>query len=314
MRGGAAVTIGSFDGVHLGHAALVRAAREAVGDRGKVIVLCFEPHPLSVLRPSATPSRLSSFEQRVEWLTGGGGDGRADAAAADEVIALRPSPELLGQTPQEFVASVAEAHAPAAIVEGPDFRFGRDREGSPETLRQLEAKHGYQAIIIDPVEVALTDQHVVGVSSSLIRWLVARGRVRDAALLLGRPHEIVADVAPGDGRGHDLGMPTVNLGSVDLSLPADGVYSGFAVRPDGQVFPAAISVGHKPTFGRGPRVCEAHLIGYEGPSEDYGWAIRLRFQDWLRDQIAYADVGCLVEQMRRDVEQVEAMCTMGTPT
>ncbi|MHC4448062.1 MAG: riboflavin kinase, partial [Planctomycetota bacterium] len=291
----------------------IRAARDAVGDRGKVVALCLDPHPLSVLRPSATPSRLSTFEQRAEWLACGDGHPGA-AAGADEVIALRPSPELLGQTPQEFIASVAEAHAPAVIVEGPDFRFGRDRAGSPETLCQLETRHGYRTIIIDAVEVALADHHVVRVTSSLIRWLVARGRVRDAALLLGRPHEIVAQVAPGDGRGHDLGVPTVNLGGVDLLLPADGVYSGFAVRPDGQMFPAAISVGHKPTFGRGPRVCEAHLIGYEGPSEDYGWALRLRFHDWLRDQIAYADVGRLVEQMRRDVEQVEAMCTMGSPT
>ncbi len=339
MSNGTAITVGSFDGAHRGHLELVRAARWAVGERGRVVVLSFDPHPLSVLRPEDAPRRLSSFEQRVEWLkqvssrcsdsrpirpagtaarpyqseglAGGrygaletdlSGDGLP--AGADEVVGLSPTPEVLGQSPEAFLESLAMAYSPAVIVEGRDFRFGRGRAGSPLTLVDLEARYGYRTIIIDPVEATLTDHSVVVVSSSMIRWLVGRGRVRDAAALLGRPYERVGEVVAGDRRGREIGVPTANLDHCDRLLPADGVYGGVAVRPDGRSFPAAISVGVKPTFGDHPRVCEAHLIGYEGPLDDYGWKIRVRFGRWLRDQIAYRQIDQLTDQIRRDLEQV----------
>ena len=299
MSNGTAITVGSFDGAHRGHLELVRAARGAVGERGRVVVLSFDPHPLSVLRPEDAPRRLSSFEQRVEWLSGDG-----LPAGADEVVGLSPTPEVLGQSPEAFLESLVKTYSPTVIVEGPDFRFGRDRAGSPQTLIDLEARHGYRTIIIDPVEATLTDHNVVVVSSSMIRWLLGRGRVRDAAALLGRPYELVGEVVAGDRRGREIGVPTANLDHCDRLLPADGVYGGVAVRPDGCSFPAAISVGVKPTFGDHPRVCEAHLIGYEGPLDDYGWKIRVRFDRWLRDQIAYRQIDLLTDQIRRDLEQV----------
>ncbi len=303
MSDGTAITIGSFDGVHRGHLELVRAARRAVGERGRVIVLSFDPHPLSVLRPRDTPARLSSFDQRVEWLTGDG-----VAGGADEVVALSPNPEFLDQSPEAFLESLVKAYAPAVIVEGPDFRFGRGRAGSPRTLEDLGARHGYRTIIIDPVEATLTDHTILTVSSSMIRWLVAHGRVRDAAALLGRPYELTGPVVAGDRRGREIGVPTANLNHRDRLLPADGIYAGVAIRPDGRSFPAAISVGAKPTFGAHPRLCEAHLIGYEGPLDDYGWEIRVRFGDWLRDQIAYRRIDQLTDQIRRDLEQVASRC------
>lgn len=297
MSGSTAITIGSFDGVHLGHAELIKAARSAVGQQGTVIALSFDPHPLCVLRPNAAPKRLSSFQQRREWLT---------QAGADEVAALRPTNEFLNQSPETFVTWVVKQYTPGVIVEGADFRFGRDRAGSTATLQELQKSLGYRAIIIDAVQAALSDHTMAEVSSSLVRWLVSHGRVRDAALMLGRPYELCGEVVAGDRRGGDtLGVPTANIDHGEYLLPAEGIYSGSAIGPDGRAYPAAISVGTKPTFGENPCVCEAHLIGYQGKLDDYGWMIRLQFHNWIRDQIAYRRVESLVDQLHRDIESIQ---------
>lgn len=288
-----ALTIGNFDAVHRGHVALVGAARSAAGGSGRVVALTFDPHPLAVLRPRAVPPRLSTFDQRAQWLA---------EAGADAVVPLRPTAELLKQSPEEFVADLVKRYAPGAIVEGADFRFGHGRAGSVETLNVLGKRHGFETIVVEPVEVALSDHSVVRVSSSLIRWLIGHGRVRDAVILLGRAYELRGVITAGDKRGRTIGVPTANLAPTEQLLPADGIYAGTAARPDGRNFAAAISVGTKPTFGEHPRVCEAHLIGYDGPLDDYGWEIRLQFHHWLRDQLAYATVDALIEQLHRDIK------------
>ena len=191
MAGAGAITIGAFDGVHLGHQALIRAARSAVGDGGRVLVLAFEPHPLRMIRPREVPGRLSSFPQRRRWLM---------EAGADDVVALEPTTEFLSRSPRDFLDWLCAEHAPGVIVEGADFRFGRDRAGSVETLRQHERIYGYRTVVVGDVEAALGDHSLVRVASSLIRWLVGHGRVRDAALLLGRPYELECEVVHGDGR------------------------------------------------------------------------------------------------------------------
>lgn len=301
-----ALTIGHFDGVHLGHVALVGAAREAVGPEGTVTVLSFDPHPLAVLDPAAAPARLTAFEKRERLLR---------AAGADEVERIEPSPELLSQSAEAFVATLAARYRPQVIVEGADFRFGRDRRGSVETIRQLADRHGYRPVVVGEVTAALADLVEVAVRSSLVRWLIARGRVRDARLLLGRPYELTGTVVRGEGRGgRALGVPTANLDHADLLLPADGIYAGSARAPDGEVYPAAISVGTKPTFGEHPRLCEAHLVGYQGGADEYGWTMELSVHDWLRDQIRYTGPGPLIEQLERDIEQTraavgEVLCT-----
>lgn len=294
-----AITIGTFDGVHLGHAALVEAARDAVGGRGRVVALCFDPHPLTILRPEAAPVCLSTLRQRSHWMR---------AAGADEVIPLEPTARLLGQSPRAFLEWVIAEHAPDAIVEGNDFRFGRDRSGSIRTIQELAGTLGYRAITVDDVEGTLTDGTVVRISSSIIRWLIRAGRVRDAARLLGHPYVVCGPVVRGDGRGGpDLGMPTANVDPCQ-ELPGDGIYAGVAMGPDGRRYPAAISVGTKPTFGENPRVCEAHLIGLDPEADEYGWTMRLEFHEWLRDQIAFDGIDHLVGQMHRDVARVrEAM-------
>lgn len=292
-----AITIGNFDGVHLGHAQLVHAARSAVGPSGRVVAIFFDPHPAVVLRPPAMPPRLSTAQQREGWLK---------QAGADECIVIRPTLEFLRQSPEQFIGGMARQFLPRYIVEGSDFRFGKGRAGSIDTLRQLEKEHAFTAVVVDSVQAALSDQSIVLVGSSLIRWLLNHGRTRDAWNLLGRPYELIAPVVKGEQRGRAIGVPTINLGDSECMLPADGIYSGEAARPDGTAYPAAISVGTKPTFGQHPRTCEAHLIGYDGPLNDYGWTVQLKFHDWLRDQLAYPTVELLVDQLKRDIDRVRS--------
>ena len=296
MVGSTAVTVGNFDGVHRGHAALIEAARQAVGETGRVVALTFDPNPIAVLRPGSEPPRLTTYEQRRRILA---------EAGADEVVRLEPTPDFLGLEPYEFMKQLVDRFRPGAIVEGPDFRFGKGRAGSVETLREHGDQLGFRTVVVDPLEAHLTDQTLVTISSSMVRWLIARGRVRDAGRLLGHGYELTGPVVTGDRRGRTIGMPTANLRH-EQQLPADGIYAAQAVLPDGATRPAAVSIGTKPTFGEHPRLCEAHLIGYDGPLDEYDWPLRLIMIDWLRDQIRYDDTEALVAQLQRDVENTSA--------
>ncbi len=302
MPSGNVVTIGNFDGVHLGHAALIHRARAIAGDAGRVIALVFDPHPLALLRPGATPERLSTFKQRARWLRGLG---------ADEVRRLEPTKELLSLSPEAFLRGLFEEHEPVAIVEGSDFRFGKGRAGDVNILREYAERVGGRAEIVSTVEAKLDDELILPVSSTNIRRLVRAGRLRDAAALLGRPYEIVGTVVQGDRRGREIGYPTANLDAPHLA-PRDGVYAGVAHLEDGRAFLAAVSVGSKPAFGEDlPRAVEAHLLDWEGPvpegGAEYGWSLRLEIRHWLRDQAPYPSVGALVEQMGRDVARTREL-------
>jgi riboflavin kinase/FMN adenylyltransferase len=293
-----AVTIGNFDGVHLGHQALVRAARRAVGPEGRVVVLSFEPHPASVLFPERKVERLSDWPRRQRWLTDAG---------ADDIVAIQPTLEFLGQSPEGFVGSILDQYQPVAIIEGHDFRFGNALAGSMATLAQLGEVHGFRVVAVDTVHTMLSDHAVVPVSSTLVRWLVRHGRVRDAGRLLGRAYAVTGEVVPGAQRGREFGIPTANLDTHDLLLPADGVYIGEAVMETGDAFRAAISVGTKPTLIRtNERTCEAHLLEFDGEVGAYRWRLELFFHDWLRDQVAFAGLDPLIHQIERDVAQVRA--------
>jgi riboflavin kinase/FMN adenylyltransferase len=266
--------------------------------------MAFDPHPASVLRPESAPARLSTWEQRERWLR---------EAGADEVVRLRPDAATLGLTPDEFVERLVQDYSPTAIFEGPDFRFGRGASGDVGTLRSFGATFGFSVEVVRPVTAELSDQSVVTVSSSLVRWLLEHGRARDAAALLGRPHELVGAIVRGDRRGREIGFPTANLETPCLP-PGDGVYAGRAELPDGRVLPAAISVGTKPTCGGHGRAVEAFLLGVEAGSRgaiaglpEYGWPMRLEVVAWVREQVRFESVPALVEQMQRDSARVESI-------
>jgi len=297
------VSVGTFDGVHAGHAALLARAR-AVADQhadAEVVVLAFDPHPATRLRPDAAPPRLGSFERRADLLR---------EAGADRVERLEPTAELLAQPPDAFVASIVARLAPIAFVEGPDFRFGKGRAGDNSVLAALGRRHGFAVDVVPPVAVALNDQSVVTASSTIARWLVQRGRVRDAWAVLTRPHELTGRVVRGDRRGRNLGFPTANLDTPCLP-PTDGVYAGVAFLDDGRSFAAAVSVGTKPMFAGNARAVEAYLLDApvgDGPCiaglPEYGWNIRLALVGWVREQLRFDTVHALIAQMHRDCDRV----------
>ncbi len=292
-----AISIGTFDGVHRGHAALVAAARAAVGACGRVVAMVFDPHPLTLIRPESAPARLSSFAQRARWLT---------AMGVDEVVRLEPSRELLGQSPVEFLRHVTSRFAPSVLVEGPDFRFGRARAGDVRLAGMIGQDLGFATMVLEPVEAVLSDHSAVKCSSSLVRWLVERGRMMDATAVLGRPHTLEGDVVRGDQRGRTIGFPTANV-QTDQLLPADGVYAALAELPDGRRLPAAVNVGQRPTFAGFDRRVEAHVMvgnGAELTVGEYGWPIRLAMMAFVRDQHKFESIDALKAQLVRDCSRV----------
>lgn len=293
-----AISIGNFDGVHLGHAALVERARSLVGPRGRIVVLSFDPHPRAILKPGSEPARLTRFPDRVRLL---------ESLGASEVHRLTPDRELLRLQPRHFVDHLVDRFSPDFIVEGPDFRFGARRSGDLDTLRELGGDRGFSTVEVSPIDLPLSNQLVVRASSTMIRELIRIGRVRDASMLLGRPYAVSGPVVQGDQRGRDIGIPTANVDPGELLLPADGIYAGLASLPDGRSLPAAISIGTKPTFGERPQALEAHILDYDGPLDHYDWPLSLAFTHWIRDQIRYADVDALVEQIRRDVNRTRTL-------
>ncbi len=292
-----AIVIGNFDGVHCGHRQLFRLAKDAAGAGGRVVAVTFEPLPAAVLRPDNSIGRLTPSAERAELLR--------STCGVDEVIELQPTPELLGRTPEGFIADLRARVPFDAVVEGPDFRFGKARAGSLDTLRELGAKLGFRVIEAPPFSVDLTDGTRVEARSSVARQLLAAGRVADAARVFGRPYELRCHTTRGDQRGRTIGWPTMNLDSHGRILPADGVYTGGATLPNGQRAVAAISVGTKPTFGESARTCEATLLRHDGrpldlPLDWYGFELHLRFGSWIRGQEKFASLDALLAQMERD--------------
>ena len=307
------ISIGTFDGVHLGHAALVERAVALAGSAphhhscpGRVVALCFDPHPMTKLRPEAAPARLTTFETRKRELL---------RLGTSEVVRLEPTEALLGLSAREFVEKLVREYSPAVIVEGTDFRFGRGRAGSVATLEELGRELEFGVEVVPTVDVALNDHSVVNASSTIVRWLVIQGRVKDAALVLGRPYELSGVVVRGDRRGRTIGFPTANL-ATECLLPADGVYAGVAVLEDGRRFNAAVSVGTRPTFDGIGRRAEAFVLDVPRGVQiaglpEYGWAIRLEMLAWLRDDVKFGSVESLVEQIERDCVRAREVLTEG---
>ncbi len=288
------LTIGNFDGVHRAHQQLLAQASLLAGDAGgPLVVLTFEPHPLSVVAPQRAPGRLALPDEKLRYLANAG---------ADMVVIAKSEPALLGLEAERFIEEVVvRRFHPTHIVEGPSFGFGRGRKGTPQLLQQLAARFECQVHIVDPVTVRIDENETLLVSSSLIRRLLFEGKVRHAAACLGRPYSLSGDVIAGDRRGRTIGFPTANITAGEQIVPADGVYAGRVVF-HGDTYVAAISIGHTPTFhGTGQRI-EAHLLDFDG--DLYDQAIRIEFEHRLRDQQAFDSPEALVRQLHRDVEAV----------
>lgn len=286
--GPAALTIGSFDGLHLGHQALI--SRVADGDLGRVLVT-FEPHPRCVLDPDNCPKTITSLEEKLRLL---------DELGIEDAIVLLFTRELANVPADEFMARLLGSVQLRRLVTGPDFALGRGREGNVEWLRRHGAEHDYDVETIEPVLVEGKELH-----SSEIRRLVTLGDVDAANRLLGREFALLGTVEHGHQVGRGLGFPTVNVSIAPNKLvPGAGVYAGRA-RVGGDVYKAAIGVGYRPTFGGTDLTVEAYLLDFEG--DLYQQRVEIAFTAHLRDEVKFTSPAELAEQMRRDVDDTRRL-------
>jgi riboflavin kinase/FMN adenylyltransferase len=299
LPNGSTVTVGSFDGVHLGHQAVLREIDRRARASGRASVLVtFDPHPLEIVNPEAAPPLLTTGPERLEILA---------QSPLDYVLLLRFDRYLAGLPPEGFVREILLHRCRMReLVIGHDHGFGRGRSGDVETLRRLGAVEGFDVDVVSPVDFG--GQHV---SSSRIRRAVAGGDLLTARAMLGRPYGVVGRVTEGERRGRLLGVPTINLSELSPRklLPPDGVY---AVRVEwrGGGAGGMMNQGPRPTFQDGRRVLEAHLFEFEG--DLYGEWVRLEWVERLRDIERFESVEHLQKQLERDrLRAVAALARVG---
>ncbi len=301
LRGGA-LTIGNFDGVHLGHQRIleqtVQAARRF---GGPAVAITFDPAPAAVLQPRQAPGKLTPVNERLRLI------GRCGIDAA---VVVRPDATFLSMAPEDFIERVIHdgLHA-AGVVEGPDWRFGKGRSGDISLLARLSNRYEYKVVLVRPLYTKVADGKPVPLSSTLIRWLLAAGEIGEVNRLLGRPYTLFGPVARGSGLGAKMGFATLNVQTADLFLPADGIYAG-RCKLRGRWIPGAVHIGPAPTIGRTSRTVEAHVLD-EKVEDAYAERVALECRARLRDVEQFAGVDDLVRQMRRDVAQVKELSKSG---
>jgi riboflavin kinase/FMN adenylyltransferase len=292
-----AVTIGNFDGVHRGHAELLRQLR-ATSQRldCAAIVVTFDPHPLALLRPESVPAPLSWIERKAELLV---------AEGVDALVVLRTTPELLRLTPAEFVDQILvdSLHA-RAVVEGPNFHFGYKRAGNVAVLEDLCQARGIETLVVEPV--ATGEEWI---SSTRIRELLRHGEISAANELLTAPYRLRGQVIEGAKRGRTIGFPTLNLAGVTTLVPGHGVYAGNVYLADGQ-HATAINIGPNPTFGEQADKIEAHVLDWSG--DLYGRWIELELLERVRGVCKFASAEELIAQVKLDVSQVRNLAAKVT--
>jgi riboflavin kinase/FMN adenylyltransferase len=278
------MTIGSFDGVHLGHVAvLAKTVEAALGESAQPTLITFEPHPRCVLDPANCPQSITTLQEKLALI---------EAHGIEHAIVLRFDRALSALSPQEFVDQLARVMEMRRWVIGFDFAFGRERSGNADWLRE----HGYKVDVIPPFVVDGKALH-----SSDVRRLVTIGEMETANRLLGREYSMSGPVEAGDKVGRSLGFPTANIAIEPNKLvPALGAYAGRVKAPEGD-FIAALSVGYRPTFGGTQLRVEAFLLDFEG--DLYQQRLELRFIRYLHPDIAFPTVGDLVQQLKRDVAE-----------
>ena len=288
------LTIGKYDGVHIGHQHLLARLRRRAADIGaQTAALLLHPNPLAVLRPDTPVVYLATLEERVALV----------AEQGIDLVLVHPFTREVAQTSaDDFIAQIRAHLHLVELWEGPNFALGRGRQGTTAYLSDLGQRLGFTVHATAPF--ALLGETV---STSLIRRLVVEGQVEQAAWLLGRPHHLSGEVVHGAKRGRQLGYPTANLDiHADLAVPAHGIYAVRCQLGDERLLGVA-SLGVRPTFDNGPRSVEVYLLDFD--RDIYGQVLRVEFIARLRDEQKFDSVAALIEQMGRDVEHSRAALT-----
>ncbi len=300
---GCVLTIGNFDGVHMGHQEIVAAAARIAREKGtELIAMTFEPHPVAILYPERAPGVLTPLELKKHVL---------GQCGVGVLVVLRGDQELLGLSPEDFVARfLVENLQPSVVVEGNDFNFGAARAGSIETLGKFGAENGFGVWVIEPKKIKLSTGQSVKVSSTMIRYMLESGHVIDAGAALGRPYRLVGQTIPGRGVGKKLGFPTLNMKKPRQVIPAEGVYAGFVKVGDDTEgvltakdrFPAVYSIGQARTYGDDfPLLIEAHLLGRKIDAAP-GKYLSMDFVERIRAQHKFKTPEELSSQIAQDCD------------
>ena len=302
------LTIGNFDGFHLGHREIIQNARQMSKKLGAwpIVVMTFDPHPAAILHPSRVPRVLTPLPLKSALL---------EQAGVDYLIIVKDTYQMLSLSPQDFIKEfMMKQISPKAIIEGDDFHFGYGRSGNVETLINFSKLHNFEVTIVEPQHIDIGGSPV-RISSTMIRHCLHRGDVADAACALGRPYRLMGSVVKGRGKGSEIGYPTANIDPHDQIIPAEGVYAGFVSVADNldgiltinQKLPAVFSLGRAKTFvSDHPLLIEAHLLD-KTVGELYGKFLAMDFVDFLRTQQRFDSEEILKEQISKDCNKAQAI-------
>jgi len=306
IKKGCVLTIGNFDGVHLGHQEILTTAkRMAVRKRTELAAITFDPHPVAILQPEKSPGALTPLELKTRFLI---------ELGVDRLFVLKSTRRLLSFSPQDFIERfLVKNIQPGVVVEGQDFNFGFRRGGNINTLQKLGNEKGFLVSVVKARKIKLSTGETIRVSSTMIRNLLESGRVADAAVALSRPYRLIGQVVPGHGKGRQLGFPTANLQPLRQIIPAEGVYASFVEIGDGieQVckahskLPAALSIGKAETLGSdNPLAIESHLLT-DDVGDLHGKWVAMDFIKHLRSQIKFASEKELSAQIAKDCKKAK---------
>lgn len=294
----AVVTIGAYDGVHLGHRTVINQVKQRAAELGAIsVVVTFDVHPASIVRPESAPKMLTNAAQKIELL---------EATGVDAVVIVQFSADQAKETPVDFVQRVlVNALNTQAVIVGSDFHFGHKRQGNVTLLREMGERHDFtcEPVILVPRADGIDEP----VSSTAIRRALAGGEIDIATRMLGRAPEIRGTVMSGDQRGRTIGFPTANVQVAGgTCLPSDGVYAGVYRRPDGTEYTCAINLGRRPTFyaDQGYSLLEAYLLDFTG--DLYGEEASVQFMAFLRSEKQFGGIDELKEQLMKDIDHARS--------
>lgn len=308
IKKGCVLTIGNFDGVHLGHQEILAAAKRIAQERAaELVAMTFEPHPVAILHPDRAPGMLTPLELKTHLLA---------ECGVDALIVLEDNRRLLNLSPGNFASRfIVDNMHPGVVVEGDDFNFGLHRAGKIDTLRELGSQRGFEVCVIGPKEIKLSTGQTVRVSSTLIRYMLESGHVADAAAALGRPYRLIEKIIPGRGIGKKLGFPTLNMKKPTQVIPAEGVYAGFVkigqtiedVLASEEKIPAVYSIGQARTYGEEfPLLIEAHLL-IENVGDLIGKYMAMDFVERIRSQHKFKTSEELSAQIAKDCQKAKEL-------